>query len=135
MQEGQDQVLVHARIPHEDYSLSTLQARLSAGQLFTIHGDIRSVVIVDSIDTLTNPAHAAVIIGNDACVMDSDCDLGELCTEGACDKSTGTCNAIRDCSKCGGSVDVEVLSDKYGHEITWDIVDISNGEKKLGGGP
>ena len=80
-QGSQDNALVHEWNPREDYIVSVLEARLRARQQFTNPGDIDSVGRFDRTDLLTNLAHAAIFIGNDACMIDSEYDLGEPCTK------------------------------------------------------
>merc|ERR1711862_334341 len=83
----------------------------------------------------TTPSYANVFIGDAKCNSDSDCDLGEFCTEYSCDISTGTCNSVQDCSSCGAKIDLEIQADGYGQEIEWEIVNVDDGEKSLEGGP
>jgi len=132
-QEGGNQVLVHSRPTGENYETSTLKAKLSSGQEYTIEGS-NTIVRVEEIDTTSTPSYSKVFIGNTACSSDSDCDLGEFCTEYSCDVSTGICSSFQDCSQCGGNVDVEIMTDKYGSETTWEVVNIDDGMSALDGG-
>jgi len=134
-QEGGNQVLVHSRSPGQGYSTSTLVAKLSSGQEYTIEGISDTIVRVDGVSTATTPSYANVYIGNARCTADSDCDRGEFCTEYSCDISSGICNSVQDCSQCGGKVDVEIMSDNYGAETTWEVINTNDSGKAMQGGP
>jgi len=134
-QEGGNQVLVHSRSPGQGYSTSTLVAKLSSGQEYTIEGISDTIVRVDGISTSSTPSYANVYVGNARCSADSDCDRGEFCTEYSCNISSGICNSIQDCSQCGGKVDVEIMSDNYGTETTWEVINTNDSGKAMQGGP
>jgi len=74
-----------------------------------------TIIRVDEISTSSTPSYANVYIGNARCSADSDCDRGD--------------------SQCGGKVDVEIMSDRYGEETTWEVINTNDSGKAMQGGP
>jgi len=66
------------------------------------------------------------------CTSDSDCDDGDTCTVNTC--NNGLCESLVSCSLCGKSeVKVDITTDNYGAETSFDIKD-SSGDKIMEGG-
>ena len=57
-----------------------------------------------------------------SCTTDSDCDDGDPCTVDSC-SAEGTCTTSMDCSQCqkDGLVTINIVTDAYPSETTWDI--------------
>merc|ERR1712207_57943 len=69
-----------------------------------------------------------------ACGTDAACDDGDACTADTC--SDGVCSNVLDCSICGGGASsmLELTTDNYPGETTWDIKNSSDDEKYNGSG-
>merc|ERR1712232_1427744 len=69
-----------------------------------------------------------------ACGTDAACDDGDACTADTC--SDGVCSNVLDCSICGGGASsmLELTTDNYPGETTWDIKNSSGDEKYNGSG-
>merc|ERR1711862_660121 len=66
------------------------------------------------------------------CASDSDCDDGDTCTVNTCDN--GLCESLLSCSLCAKSeVKVEITTDNYGAETSFDIKD-NSGDNIMEGG-
>merc|ERR1712194_771582 len=66
------------------------------------------------------------------CASDSDCDDGDTCTINTCDN--GLCESLLSCSLCAKSeVKVEITTDNYGAETSFDIKD-NSGDNIMEGG-
>merc|ERR1712029_1046248 len=69
-----------------------------------------------------------------ACGTDAACDDGDACTVYTC--SDGVCSSVLDCSICGGGASsvLELTTDNYPGETSWDIKNSSGDEKYNGSG-
>merc|ERR1719396_140303 len=69
-----------------------------------------------------------------ACGSDAACDDGDPCTADTC--NNGECSSVMDCSLCGGGAScvLELTTDNYPGETSWDIKDSSGDEKYNGSG-
>merc|ERR1739837_51990 len=69
-----------------------------------------------------------------ACANNAACDDGDPCTADTCDN--GVCSSVMDCSLCGGGAScvLELTTDNYPGETSWDIKDSSGDEKYNGSG-
>merc|ERR1712029_798562 len=69
-----------------------------------------------------------------ACGSDAACDDEDPCTADTCDN--GVCSSVMDCSLCGGGAScvLELTTDNYPGETSWDIKDSSGDEKYNGSG-
>merc|ERR1711923_326635 len=69
-----------------------------------------------------------------ACANNAACDDGDPCTADTCDN--GVCSSVMDCSLCGGGACcvLELTTDNYPGETSWDIKDSSGDEKYNGSG-
>merc|ERR1712183_633739 len=69
-----------------------------------------------------------------ACGTDAACDDGDACTADTC--TNGVCSSVLDCSICGGGASslLELTTDNYPAETTWDIKNSSGDEKYNGSG-
>merc|ERR1711902_372880 len=69
-----------------------------------------------------------------ACANNAACDDGDPCTADTCDN--GVCSSVMDCSLCGGGAGcvLELTTDNYPGETSWDIKDSSGDEKYNGSG-
>ena len=66
------------------------------------------------------------------CASDSDCDDGDTCTVNTCEN--GLCESLLSCSLCAKSeMKVEITTDNYGAETSFDIKD-SSGDNIMEGG-
>merc|ERR1711971_880546 len=65
---------------------------------------------------------------------DAACDDGDACTADTC--SDGVCSSVFDCSICGGGASsvLELTTDNYPGETTWNIKNSSGDEKYNGSG-
>merc|ERR1712157_270605 len=61
-----------------------------------------------------------------ACASDAACDDGDSCTVDTCDN--GVCSSVLDCAICGGGAFsvLELTTDNYPGETSWDIEDSGN---------
>merc|ERR1711923_110476 len=68
------------------------------------------------------------------CGSDAACDDNDPCTTDTC--TAGVCSNVLDCSNCGGGVSsvLELTTDNYPGETTWDIKNSSGDEKYNGSG-
>jgi len=68
------------------------------------------------------------------CANDAACDDEDPCTADTCDN--GVCSSVVDCSLCGGGVGsvLELTTDNYPGETSWDIKDSSGNQKYDGSG-
>merc|ERR1712048_1313710 len=82
----------------------------------------------DTIDTCSSGSCQS------ACGTDAACDDGDACTSDTC--SDGVCSNVLDCSICGGGASsmLELTTDNYPGETTWDIKNSSGDEKYNGSG-
>merc|ERR1711862_174812 len=69
-----------------------------------------------------------------ACASNAACDDGDACTVDTCDN--GVCSSVLDCAICGdGAFSVlELTTDNYPGETSWDIKDSSGNQKYDGSG-
>merc|ERR1712029_8318 len=69
-----------------------------------------------------------------ACANNAACDDGDPCTADTC--NNGVCSSVMDCSLCGGGAScvLELTTDNYPGETTWDIKNSSGDEKYNGSG-
>ena len=129
------------------YATSNLVAKLGSGEKFTIsnyQGGSEDVIIdVTSIDLSASPAHAKVSVYrascssgscNSGCSSNSDCVSQQSCASGICN-ADGTCSF--DTSQClSSTLRMEVSTDYYPEETTWQITDDCNGGAVvMSGGP
>merc|ERR1711902_249420 len=82
----------------------------------------------DTIDTCANGSC------QHACGSDAACDDEDPCTADTC--NNGVCSSVTDCSLCGGGAScvLELTTDNYPGETSWDIKDSSGDEKYNGSG-
>merc|ERR1711902_311992 len=68
------------------------------------------------------------------CANDAACDDEDPCTADTCDN--GVCSSVVDCSLCGGGVGsvLELTTDNYPSETSWDIKNSSGDQKYDGSG-
>merc|ERR1711902_5387 len=68
------------------------------------------------------------------CANNAACDDGDPCTADTCD--SGVCSSVMDCSLCGGGAScvLELTTDNYPGETSWDIKNSSGDEKYNGSG-
>merc|ERR1712003_456274 len=68
------------------------------------------------------------------CGSDAACDDNDPCTTDTC--TAGVCSNVLDCSNCGGGVSsvLELTTDNYPGETSWDIKNSSGDEKYNGSG-
>merc|ERR1712157_656618 len=68
------------------------------------------------------------------CGSDAACDDNDPCTTDTC--TAGVCSNVLDCSNCGGGVTsvLELTTDNYPGETSWDIKNSSGDEKYNGSG-
>ena len=128
--EGGNQVTIQERDQGTGYAPSKLIAKLSSGDEHTITdfgSPGRDVVIkVTNIDTTANPPKAIVEVFEITCSNDSDCDDGSPCTNDVC-SSNGLCSYVSNGS-CGNSLTVDITTDRYPSETSWEVVDNCNGD-------
>merc|ERR1711884_286178 len=69
-----------------------------------------------------------------ACASDAACDDGDACTADTC--QNGVCSSVLDCAICGGGVSsvLELTTDNYPSETSWDIKDSSGNQDYQGSG-
>jgi hypothetical protein len=130
--EGGNQVTIQERDQGTGYAPSKLIAKLSSGNEHTIPdfgSSGRDVVIkVTSIDTTANPPKATVeVFQIGGCSNDSDCDDGSPCTNDVCN-SNGLCSSISNGSCSDNSLTVDITTDWYPSETSWEVVDNCNGD-------
>merc|ERR1711983_521011 len=68
------------------------------------------------------------------CSEDSDCDDGNDCTADTCEN--GVCSSVLDCASCGkgASSVLELTTDNYPGETSWDLKDKSGNTEYQGSG-
>jgi len=88
-------------------------------------GDIGSADPVGGCHQLNSP------VLSDSCVNDSDCDDSDPCTVDTCQSSV--CSHDHDCTQCGlgNLVTVDITTDKYPEETTWEIIDYATNERVM----
>lgn len=139
-QEAGDQVTIIRQA--SGYAISTLMAKLQKGQSFTIsnyQGGSEDVLIeVTDINLSATPAYAKVSVYRASCPpgscnagcggccsTNSDCVSEQSCATGICN-ADGTCSF--DTSTClSSTLRMEVSTDYYPEETTWEITDDCNG--------
>lgn len=68
-----------------------------------------------------------------ACETDENCDDGDTCTDDTCEQ--GVCSNVVNCAKCDSApVVLDLTTDDYPEETTWDVKD-SSGSKVSEGSP
>jgi hypothetical protein len=137
--EGGNQVTIQERSQGNGYAKSTLIAKLSTGGEHTIPnfggGGIDAIVKVTNIDLISNPAKASVEVFLDRCTTDAECNDGSTCTTDVCDNTSGLCSFVPNGS-CGNALEVDILTDNYPGETTWNVIDNCNNDAEvLSGGP
>merc|ERR1712241_1261684 len=82
----------------------------------------------DTVDTCENGSC------QHACASNAACDDGDACTVDICDN--GVCSSVLDCAICGGGAFsvLELTTDNYPGETSWDIKDSSGNEEYQGSG-
>ncbi len=140
--EAKNQVTVHTQ---STYARSFLLAKLGAGDLYSLsnfEGGNTLNVKVKSINLSASPPVADVDIFLSACppgtcgaqcnscCVDTDCNGADSCANGWCYE--GSCSY--DTSTCPGNFRLDLTTDTFPLETSWDIVDQCSGQIKLSGG-
>ena len=151
--EGGDQVMITKEESSATRPRSFLMAKLSAGGSYVIEnydGSGRPLTLeVTEIDLSTNPPFASISIttGN-PCSTDNDCDDGKFCngaetcgTNGYCTDGSNPCPSTQSCSEASGgfcgecqSVTLELTTDNYPTETSWQVTDPNSVIIDSGGG-
>jgi len=131
---------------HEDEGQSTLMTGLNAGGSYRIsnfQGSQGLTIKVHSINFASNPIYAEVEVSLDgcpagsrtsackACATNQDCVRGHTCVIGTC--YSGTCSFDR--SRCPGNFELNLRTDPWGSETTWQLINTCSGNVALQGGP
>lgn len=105
---------------------SNLEAKLDIGETFLISHfggtDSEVFVKVENIDFNANPPYAKISVRKPMCSSNIDCDDNSSCTTDTCNTETGMCVHTPN-DKCGGFMEMVLLTDQYPNETKWRIVD------------